>query len=65
MRIVARGLTYQQIADELVLSTKTVARHISNIFAKTGVDNRSAATAYAFKNGIVEAPNEQKEDRPW
>jgi DNA-binding NarL/FixJ family response regulator len=57
LRIVARGLTYQQIADELVLSHKTVARHISNIFAKTGVDNRSAATAYAFENGLVATEN--------
>ena len=55
LRIVARGRTYQQIADELVLSHKTVARHLSNIFAKTGVDNRSAATAFAFQTGIVEA----------
>jgi DNA-binding NarL/FixJ family response regulator len=55
LRIVARGRTYQQIADELVLSHKTVARHISNIFDKTGVDNRSAATAYAFQNSLVKA----------
>jgi DNA-binding NarL/FixJ family response regulator len=31
-----------------------VARHMSNIFDKITVDNRSAATAYAFENGLVE-----------
>jgi DNA-binding NarL/FixJ family response regulator len=55
LRIVARGKTYQQIADELVLSQKTVARHMSNIFDKIGVGNRSAATAYAFQHGLVAA----------
>jgi predicted ATPase/DNA-binding CsgD family transcriptional regulator len=53
LRLVARGGTNQQIADTLILSPKTVARHLSNIFDKTGVDNRAAATAYAFENGLV------------
>jgi DNA-binding CsgD family transcriptional regulator/tetratricopeptide (TPR) repeat protein len=51
--LLARGRTNQQIADELVLSPKTVARHVSNIFDKTQVDNRSAATAYAFERGLI------------
>ena len=41
------------IADELILSVKTVARHISNIFDMTGAENRSAATAYAFQKGLA------------
>ena len=49
--LVAKGCSNQQIADELVLSIKTVARHMSNIFDKIGVDRRSAATAYAFEKG--------------
>jgi class 3 adenylate cyclase/DNA-binding CsgD family transcriptional regulator/tetratricopeptide (TPR) repeat protein len=53
LRMVTAGKTNQQIADELVLSVKTVARHLSNIFDKTHVDNRSAATAYAFKHGLA------------
>jgi DNA-binding CsgD family transcriptional regulator/tetratricopeptide (TPR) repeat protein/energy-coupling factor transporter ATP-binding protein EcfA2 len=55
LRLVAKGCSNQQIADELVLSIKTVARHMSNIFDKIGVDRRSAATAYAFENGLVTA----------
>jgi len=53
LRLVARGRSNQQIADELVLSVKTVARHVSNIFNKIGVDRRSAATAYAFERGLM------------
>ena len=53
LRLIASGRTNQQVADELVLSVKTIARHASNIFNKAGVENRSAATAYAFENGLV------------
>jgi len=50
--LLSRGYTNKRIAEELVLSTKTVARHISNIFGKIEVDNRSGATAYAFEHGL-------------
>ena len=40
------------IAAELVLSEKTVHRHVSNIFTKLGVGSRTAAAAYAFEHGI-------------
>ncbi len=55
LTLVARGRSNQQIADELVLSPKTVARHVSNIFDKIRVDNRSGATAYAFERGLATA----------
>ncbi|MER5931153.1 LuxR C-terminal-related transcriptional regulator [Streptomyces sp. NPDC002054] len=35
------------------MSEKTVARHLGSIFAKLGVGSRSAATAYAYKHGLV------------
>ena len=53
LRVLSRGRTNQQIADEFVLSPKTVARHMSNIFNKLGVDNRAAATAFAYEHGLV------------
>ena len=53
LRLVAAGKTNHAAASDLHLSEKTVARHLSNIFAKTGVGSRAAATAYAFRNGLV------------
>ena len=53
LRLVAAGKTNRAIAADLFLSEKTVARHMSNIFAKLGVATRSAATAYAFEHQIV------------
>jgi len=54
LRLVATGRTNRAIADELALSEKTVARHVSNIFDKLGVSSRSAATAYAFEHRLIE-----------
>ncbi|WP_245618216.1 response regulator transcription factor [Knoellia aerolata] len=53
LRLVATGRSNPQIADALFLSQKTVARHLSNIFAKTGVTSRTAATAYAFEHDLT------------
>ena len=53
LRLVARGRSNPQIAAELVLSEKTVARHLSNIFTKLEVSSRTAAAAYAFEHDLV------------
>jgi len=53
LRLVATGRTNQAIANELVLSERTVGRHVSNIFTKLGLSSRSAATAYAYEHGLV------------
>ncbi len=53
LRFVAAGETNKAIATELVLSERTVDRHVSNIFAKLNVSSRSAATAYAYKHQLV------------
>jgi len=50
---VAAGATNKAIAAELVLSERTVDRHVSNIFAKLRVSSRAAATAYAYEHGLV------------
>jgi DNA-binding CsgD family transcriptional regulator len=53
LRLLAAGRTNKAIAAELVLSERTVDRHVSNIFTKLGVSSRSAATAYAYKQQLV------------
>jgi DNA-binding CsgD family transcriptional regulator len=53
LRLIAAGKTNREIAAELFLSEKTVARHLSNIFTKLDVSSRTAATAYAFSSGLV------------
>ncbi|HEU0075963.1 MAG TPA: alpha/beta fold hydrolase [Dehalococcoidia bacterium] len=52
MRLLAAGRSNQQIADELVISLNTVRRHVSNVFDKTGVANRTEASVYARDHGI-------------
>ncbi len=53
LRLVAAGHTNRRIASELVLSEKTVARHLSNIYAKLDLGSRAAATAYAYDHHLV------------
>jgi DNA-binding NarL/FixJ family response regulator len=51
--LVAQGKTNRAIANELFISEKTVASHVSHIFTKLGVASRSAATAYAYDHDLV------------
>jgi predicted ATPase/DNA-binding CsgD family transcriptional regulator len=53
LRLVAQGMTNREIAEALVLSEKTVARHLTNIFNKIGVENRVSAAAYALRHGLA------------
>ncbi|RYU08828.1 LuxR family transcriptional regulator [Nocardioides iriomotensis] len=53
LRLVAAGRSNAEIALTLVLSEKTVARHLSNIFGKLAVPSRTAAAAYAFEHRLV------------
>ena len=53
LALVAAGRSNREIAEALVLSSKTVARHLSNIFAKLGVGSRTQAAAYAFEHGLA------------
>ena len=53
LRLVATGRTNRAIADELVISEKTVASHLSHIFTKLGLASRAAATAWAYEHGLA------------
>ena len=54
LRLVAQGRSNRDIADVLVLSPRTVKRHIENIFDKLGVSSRAAATAFALRNELAD-----------
>ena len=56
LRLLAAGESNKAIAAELVLSKRTVDRHVSNIFAKLQVSSRAAATAYAYEHRLVSEP---------
>lgn len=51
--LVSKGLTNREIAAELVISERTVARHLNNIFLRLGVSSRTAAAAFAFEHELV------------
>ncbi|HEX5225261.1 MAG TPA: response regulator transcription factor [Solirubrobacteraceae bacterium] len=53
---VASGMTTKAISQELWLSEHTVKFHLTNIYRKLGVANRSAAVRYAFEHGLAGAP---------
>jgi DNA-binding NarL/FixJ family response regulator len=53
LRLIAEGHTNKAIAAKLVLSERTVDRHVSNILTTLGVPSRAAATAYAYEHGLV------------
>jgi DNA-binding CsgD family transcriptional regulator len=53
LRLVAEGKTNREIAVLLVISEHTVINHVSSIFAKTGVENRAGAAAFAVRHGLA------------
>ena len=56
LRLVAEGRTNREIADALVISERTVARHVSNVFTKLAVSSRAGATAFAYSHDLVGTP---------
>jgi pimeloyl-ACP methyl ester carboxylesterase/DNA-binding CsgD family transcriptional regulator len=53
LRLIAAGRTNREISNELVLSMRTVARHITNIYGKIGARGKADATAYAIRHGLT------------
>ncbi len=53
LRLVAEGQSNREIAGALGVSEKTVINHLTAIFNRIGADNRAAATAFAFRHGLI------------
>ena len=51
--LIAEGKSNQEIADALFITLKTVKTHVSNILSKLEVEDRTQATIYAFKHGLI------------
>lgn len=56
LRAVARGLSNQAIGKELWVTEQTVKFHLTNIYRKLNVANRTEAARYAYEHGLVENP---------
>lgn len=52
LRLVATGRSYRQIADQLVLSHRTVQNHVQNVLVKLQMSNRVQLTRYALEHGL-------------
>ena len=52
LKLVAKGLSYRQIAERLVLSHRTVQNHVQNTLRKLQMHNRVELTRYAIEHGL-------------
>jgi len=53
LKLLAQGLQNKEIAEELVISERTVSTHVSNILSKLHLANRTQAALYALKEGLA------------
>jgi NarL family two-component system response regulator LiaR len=54
LALIAQGLANQEIADQLVISERTVRTHVSNILGKLHLANRTQAALYAIREGLAD-----------
>jgi DNA-binding NarL/FixJ family response regulator len=54
LRLIAGGKSNREIADALVLTVRTIERHITNIYGKIDDRGRADATAFAIANGLAD-----------
>jgi NarL family two-component system response regulator LiaR len=54
LRLLALGLSNEEIAEKLSITKRTVQNHVSNIYGKLGLDSRAEAVLYAIRHGVVD-----------
>jgi len=54
LRLLALGLSNDEIAERLFITKRTVQNHVSAIYGKLGLDSRAEAVLYAIRHGIVD-----------
>ena len=59
LRLLVRGLSNKEIAEQLVISRKTAGNHVEHIYTKIGVSNRARASLFAVKHGLMPARTAQ------
>ena len=62
LRLVAKGLSYKQIAERLVVSHRTVQNHVQNTLNKLQLHNRVELARYAFEQGLATNPALTRKD---
>src|SRR3954464_65929 len=62
LKALARGLSNDAIGKELWVAEQTVKFHLTNIYRKLGVSNRTEATRYAYEHGLVDSPGAREHD---
>lgn len=53
LELVTQGLSNREIAEQLFITQKTAATHVSNILSKTGLKTRTQAAAWAVGEGVI------------
>ena len=62
LRLIARGMTNQEIADSITVAERTVAKYVSSILEKLHLANRTQAALYAIREGLTD-PNDKRRKR--
>jgi len=62
LRLIAKGMTNSQIAENLVISENTVKGHVSNILSKLHLADRTQVAVYAWQSGIVNKEQMKKSE---
>jgi DNA-binding NarL/FixJ family response regulator len=54
LRLISRGRSNREVAQQLFISPKTVGRHVENLYAKIGVSSRAAAAVFAMEHRLLD-----------